>query len=227
MEQRIRQKGRLSARARNIMTSIGGGMLFIVLYLCQLGGYQFIALFISTIIGTLVGYFLVRDNAVAVIVSAGCASILLILAQFLKGATMEEFLMWGALAIPVFFIYSLGTTLIVFPTVDKYIASRKSGAFELESESISTEQDSEEREGAKEHCPKCDSLNIRSNRPWWGFLIMGDLMFFLKKYNCSDCGYSFSHGASVPKIDSTKSPSKEEIIEKWKGTPGMDHIRKK
>ena len=38
-------------------------------------------------------------------------------------------------------------------------------------------------------CPKCHSLNIRKERPWW---LMGLIMFLIPKYQCYDCGYSFN-----------------------------------
>ena len=87
------------------------------------------------------------------------------------------------------------------------------------------EEESLRSEG-KLFCSKCHSLNIRKERPWWSYFIMGWSMFLLPKYQCYDCGYSFEYKRSMPKIDSAELPSKEEIGEKWKGTPGMDHVRK-
>jgi MFS family permease len=49
---------------------------------------------------------------------------------------------------------------------------------------------------------------------------------FSLKYQCYDCGYSFNYKRLMPKIDSTELPSKEEISKKWKGAPGMNHVRR-
>jgi len=75
-------------------------------------------------------------------------------------------------------------------------------------------------------CPKCLSLNIRIERPRWSYFIFGLGMFLLPKYQCYDCGYSFNYKKGKYKIDSTEFSSKEEISEKWKGIPGMDHVKK-
>lgn len=82
------------------------------------------------------------------------------------------------------------------------------------------------KNAGKLFCPQCHSLNIKKERPWWSYFIMGLSMFLLPKYQCSDCGYSFSYKESMAGVDSAELPSKEEIREKWKGTPGMDHVRK-
>jgi late competence protein required for DNA uptake (superfamily II DNA/RNA helicase) len=87
------------------------------------------------------------------------------------------------------------------------------------------EEESLKSEG-KLFCSKCHSLNIRKERPWWSYFIIGVSMFLLPKYQCCDCGHSFNYKSLMPKIDSTELPSEEEISEKWKGTPGMDHVRK-
>ena len=52
------------------------------------------------------------------------------------------------------------------------------------------EEESLRSEG-KLFCPNCHSLNIKKERPWWAYFIMGFSMFFLPKYQCYDCGYSF------------------------------------
>lgn len=110
------------------MFLIGMGMLLVFYYVSwrYMASEEFVvhclALSISTVIGTVLGYFLVRSNVGVLIVSAGCASILLIIAQFVEGATMEEFIMWWQLAIFVFFIYSFAASLVAFPILDKLIA---------------------------------------------------------------------------------------------------------
>ena len=57
-------------------------------------------------------------------------------------------------------------------------------------QSYTHEEESLRNEG-KLFCPNCHSLNIRKERPWWAYFIIGWSMFFLPKYQCYDCGYSF------------------------------------
>ena len=47
------------------------------------------------------------------------------------------------------------------------------------------------RSEGKLFCPKCHSLNIRNERPWWTYFMVGLYMLFIRKYQCYDCGYSF------------------------------------
>lgn len=57
-------------------------------------------------------------------------------------------------------------------------------------QSYTREEESLRSEG-KLFCPKCHSLNIRDERPWWSYFVVGLYMFFIRKYQCYDCGYSF------------------------------------
>ena len=74
MEQGIRQKGRLSVRGRNFMFYAGIMMLCVFYYVSwrYMASEEFLAhclaLSISTVMGTVVGYFLVRDNVSVLIV---------------------------------------------------------------------------------------------------------------------------------------------------------------
>ncbi len=82
------------------------------------------------------------------------------------------------------------------------------------------------RDQMKIFCPKCHSLNVKKERPWWAYFIMGWSMFFLKKFQCYDCGYTFNYKVSMAKTGASRSPSKKELNEKWEGIPGMDHLKR-
>ena len=129
MGQGIRRKGRLSHRVHNVMFYTGVAMLCVYygLHWRHMESEDFLvrffALSMSTVVGTVAGYFLIRSNVAALLVSSGCASILLLIAHCLiHRATIEEFIMWWQLAIFECFMQSFVATLVAFPALDTLIA---------------------------------------------------------------------------------------------------------
>jgi len=114
------------------------------------------------------------------------------------------------------------------------------------------EEESFKNEG-KLFCPKCHSLKIITKKWKWSYLLV--IPFFgvcwllfeyinmsllqlplcillvymwihRMKYQCGDCGYRFNLKRSIVKVDSSKSPFKNERTEKWKGISETNQVRK-